>query len=241
MADVPQDSFDEDLEGTPEEPLEGGEPEPKETVPEPKGKEPVAWEHFERVYQDQQRLAAEVDRQQQLLWQQGQTMQQAWQQRQAPPEPEDPQLVEVEKIITPIIDKRYGPMVQQFQQMKMVMEAQSEATAALQFFESHVPYHKEIQEDFIKYLNEEMDPVDKRRVFEDPRFAVQTAKLVKALKDSGQLKTTAQAKEAIRGRAKSESGGNSPSLNSQQVIDYNDMSDEDFAKMDAQIARRRGR
>lgn len=237
MAEVPQDSFDGALEGTPDEPLEGGEPEPKE--PEPKQPEHIPWDRFQEVYQDRQRLAAEVEQQRNLLWQQGQTLQNAWQQRQAPPaEPEDPQLAEVEKIIAPLIDKRLAPMQQRYQQTMMVLEAQSEAQQALQFFESNVPDHKELQPDFLKYLDT-LDPAMRARVFQDPRFAVMTANAVRGMRDSGQLKANSQAKEAVRGRAKSESGGNSPSLNSQQAVDYNSMSDEDFAKMDALIARRR--
>lgn len=239
MAEVPQDSFDEALEGTPDEPLEGGEPEPKAPEPAEKEREPVHWEQYQRVYQDRDRLAAENERQANLLWQQGQTLQNAWQQRQAPPaEPEDPQLAEVEKIIAPLIDKRLAPLAQRYQQTMMAFEAQSEAQQALQFFETQVPDHKELEPDFIKYL-ETQSPAMRARVFQDPLFAVMTANAVRGMRDSGQLKANSQAKEAVRGRAKSESGGNSPSLNGQQNIDYNSMSDEDFAKMDALIARRR--
>lgn len=235
MAEVPLDPLDDDLEEFSEDPPEGGEPEtPSEPIVQEKG--PVPWEEFQKVYSEMKGLRQEVDTQRNYLWQQGQTIQQQMLARQRPPEPVDPQLEEVEKIIAPMIAKRLAPMEQRYQQVTMAMEAQSEAQAALTYFEAQVPYHKEIEQDFIKYLDS--DPVIKARAFQDPVFAVQTAKLVKALKDTGQLHAATQTREAIRGRAKSESGGNSPTLTSQQNVDYNDMSDEDFAKMDAQIARR---
>ena len=215
------------------------EPEtPPETTPEARH---VPFERFQEVYDE---LKSSRQSQQQMQFQIMQMQRDLLQATTKPKAPE-PQLdPEADEVLAPYIQKRLAPYEQtlaQMQKREAAMWAETEARNAWEYVKTAVPDLDDLATEMQSYLAT-LPQARANKITSDPDLVIQTAELVRAMKSAGKAVGTQVARQDLKQRTKSDAGTASPAPSTSK-IDWSNLSDQEFAAMEAKIEaqRRRGR
>lgn len=233
----------EDFEATPsdlqepevqvEEPEGSPEPEPEP----PSQQRHVPFERFQEVYDDlKSERASRQQLTQQIMQMQQQLMAQTQRASQPPPPPVDP---EVAALIDPILKQHLAPYQQrlnEMQQREAAMWANQEAATAWEYVKSEVPDLDALAPDMQAYLST-LPQGRANKITSDPDLVIQTANLVRAMKEAGKSVGVQAAKQDLKQRTKSDVGAASPASFTSK-IDWSDPN-LDWAEAEAKLERMR--
>jgi len=86
---------------------------------------------------------------------------------------------------------------------------------------------------------ESKSPVIQKKITSDPDLIIEMAEKVRLKRATGGMTRTSAAQQDLKARSRSESGGVRNSPSSKTIIDWASLSDEEFAKAEAAMLRRR--
>lgn len=239
---MPEDFEAETTELQEEQPTEAVEAEP-EAQPETEPQKPktIPFERFQEVYDDLKTTRQGYQQlQHQVMEMQRQLFEATKPQKQAPPAPKiDP---EIDEIINPSISSRLSPLEQRLarqEQLNAALYAQQEAASAWDYVRTAVPDLDDLASDMQSYLNT-LPQARANKITSDPDLVIQTAELVRAMKQAGKSVGVQAAKQDLKQRSKSDNGSASPAFSNAKV-DWNALSEEEFAAHEAKVEAQRRR
>lgn len=223
-----------------------GSPEPE---PEPEIKEPqrVPYERFKEVWEERQlaRQEAEQLRNQNLEIQRMvmAAATQAQRQQIAPPKAKTREEQELAEILQPFIDEAIQPLEQDYRRKSAMLDqivADAEAKRAEDYVRTNVPDFGDLAPDLQSWLNTQ--PVGYRNfITSHPDNVVLACNMIRATRAAGGKQVSAQVRSDLKNRARSESGVSPSQANQNKNIDWSNMTDEEFDKIDAQIRNGRSK
>lgn len=206
---------------------------------ESKGPEHIPYQRFQEVWnerQDARAYAQQLQMQILAMQQQVNAIQHA---ANAPREPDiDP---DVEQIVAPVLNKYVKPLMNQLNAAKAELgqvQAKAEAEAAWNYVLQNVPDMDDLKADLAREI-ESKSPVIQKKITSDPDLIIEMAEKVRLKRASGGMTRTSAAQQDLKARSRSESGGVRTSPSSKSNIDWASLSDEEFAKAEAAMLRRR--
>lgn len=215
------------------------EAEPEGDAPEKTGPEHIPYQRFQEVWNERQDARAYAQQLQMQIMQMQQQVQAIQNAANVPKEPEpDP---DVEQIVAPVLNKYVRPLMQQLNAARAELgqvQAKAEAEAAWGYVMQHVPDMDDLKADLAKEI-ESKSPVIQRKITSDPDLIIEMAEKVRLKRAAGGNARTSAASQDLKARSRSESGGARTSPTSKSNIDWLSLSDEDFAKTEAALLRRR--
>lgn len=239
---MPEDFEAETTELQEEQPTEAVEAE-SEAQPETEPQKPktIPFERFQEVYADLKTARqGHQQLQNQVMDLQRQLFEATKPQKQAPPAPKiDP---EIDEIINPSISSRLSPLEQRLarqEQLNAALYSERVAAKAWGYVEEAVPDLKELIPDIEAYL-ESIPQARANKITSDPDLVIQMAELVRAMKQAGKSVGVQVAKQDLKQRSKSDNGSASPAF-SNAKIDWNALSEEEFAAHEAKVEAQRRR
>lgn len=193
----------------------------------------------QEMRQERQRILQEAEqlRLQNILL--SQQMQQFTQPKPAPP-PQQPKMSreeqELEEILEPFIQRKIAPVMEDLRRKDQFIQniaAEREASRAMDYVTAHVPDFQELAPDLQAWL-ESQAPAYRNNVTSHPDNVIMACNMIRAIKAGGNTMVGQQVAADIKARSKSERGI-STSRPSTSSVDFNALSDEDFAKYDREI------
>jgi hypothetical protein len=221
----------------------GGLPE-REEEPEKKEPQPVPYDRFKEVWEERQFARHEADQlRQQNLEIQRQVMaaaMQAQRQQIAPPKAKTREEQELAELLQPFINDAIKPLEQDYQRKSAMLDqivADTEARRAEDYVKSNVPDFNDLAPDLQSWLNNQ-PPGYRNFITSHPDNVVLACNMIRATRAVGGKQVAAQVRNDLKSRSKSESGVSPSQSGKNQNIDWLNLTDEEFAKYDAQIRSR---
>ena len=206
---------------------------------ESKGPEHIPYQRFQEVWNERQDARAYAQQLQMQILQMQQQVNAIQNAANAPREPEiDP---DVEQIVAPVLNKYVKPLMNQLNAAKAELgqvQAKAEAEAAWNYVLQNVPDMDDLKADLAREI-ESKSPVIQKKITSDPDLIIEMAEKVRLKRATGGMTRTSAAQQDLKARSRSESGGVRNSPSSKTIIDWASLSDEEFAKAEAAMLRRR--
>lgn len=221
---MPEDFEEVPQEETSNELVEGVVPQEEE--PE----KHVPYGRFEKVNSEKHRLADQLHQTQLLLLQTQQANLANQSRAQSQPVVEDDIDPEIERILSPVINKHTRGLQEKIQQQDAYIRqvaAQEEGNRAWSYVEQNVPDIEELKPDILEYLDS-LPPQLAHQYTSDPNNVVLVANLVRANKKAGITVNTKKANSDLKQRAKSETGGNTRANSGESNINWSTLSGADL-------------